>query len=83
MIVSIGVQFCVRYASTVMDIYKINEELNAHLADIAQFTPQFGDESGPSLSLPTVIREGCHEDSYDMVNKYNSQVRAEWQIEMF
>jgi len=62
-----------RYASTVMDIYKINEELNAHLADIAQFTPQFGDESGPSLSLPTVIREGCHEDSYDMVNKYNSQ----------
>lgn len=62
-----------RYASTVMDIYKINEDLNSHLADIAEFTSTFAPESGPSLSLPDTIKEGCQEDSYDMVNKYNSQ----------
>lgn len=29
--------------------------------------------SGPSLSLPEQIRENCQEESYDMVNRYNSQ----------
>ena len=32
--------------------------------------------SGPSLSLPEQIKENCQEDSYDMVNKYNTQDNA-------
>ena len=31
---------------------------------------------GPSLSLPEQIKENCQEDSYDMVNKYNTQDNA-------
>ena len=30
---------------------------------------------GPTMSLPEQIKENCQEDSYDMVNKYNSQDR--------
>ena len=29
-------------------------------------------EAGPTISLPNIIREGCHEDAYDMVNKNNN-----------
>ena len=33
---------------------------------------QFALEAGPTISLPNIIREGCQEDAYDMVNKNNS-----------
>ena len=36
--------------------------------DIFQFAP----EVGPTISLPNIIREGCQEDAYDMVNKNNT-----------
>ena len=32
--------------------------------------------SGPTLSLPEQIKENCQEESYDMVNKYNTQDNA-------
>ena len=37
---------------------------------------QFALEAGPTISLPNIIREGCHEDAYDMVNKNNSNNSA-------
>ncbi len=33
---------------------------------------QFAPEAGPTISLPNIIREGCQEDAYDMVNKNNN-----------
>lgn len=65
-----------KYASTVLEVYKVNEELNKQLKDVSQYTAQFGTEAGPSLSLPEQIKENCQEESYDMVNKYNSQDNA-------
>ena len=36
---------------------------------IFNFDFQFAPEVGPTISLPNIIREGCQEDVYDMVNK--------------
>jgi len=60
-----------RYAGTVMEVCKVNEELNRQLEEVAGFTAKFGDSPGPSLSLPDQIKENCQEEGYDMVNKYN------------
>jgi len=65
-----------KYASKVLEVYKVNEELNKQLKDMSLYTAQFGTEAGPSLSLPEQIKENCQEDSYDMVNKYNTQDNA-------
>jgi len=65
-----------KYASKVLEVYKVNEELNKQLKDVSLYTAQFGKEAGPSLSLPEQIKENCQEDSYDMVNKYNTQDNA-------
>ena len=61
-----------RYASTVMEVYKVNEELNKQLKEVSEFTGQFSAEAGPTLSLPEQIRENCKEESYEMVTKLNS-----------
>merc|ERR1712012_19216 len=61
-----------KYASTVMEVYKVNEELNKQLKEESLFTAQFSAEAGPSLSLPEQIRENCKEESYEMVTKLNS-----------
>merc|ERR1719319_637754 len=66
-----------RYAGTVMDVCKVNQELNRHLEDVATFTAQFGDSPGPSLSLPDQIKENCQEEGYDMVNRYNVSTAAQ------
>ena len=50
-----------RYAGTVMEVYKVNEELNSQLREVSQFTAQFSAEAGPRLSLPEHIRENCRE----------------------
>jgi len=62
-----------KYASTVMEVYKLNEELNKHLKEMSKYTSQFGTEAGPRLSLPEQIKENCQEESYAMVTRYNSQ----------
>ena len=36
----------VRYAGTVMEVYKVNEELNSQLREVSQFTAQFSAEAG-------------------------------------
>ena len=36
------------------------------------FDFQFASEVDPTISLPDVIREGCKENVYDMVNKNNT-----------
>lgn len=38
---------------------------------------QFAPEVGPTISLPNIIREGCQEDAYDMVNKNNTTEEKE------
>ena len=40
--------FCLtsRYASTVMEVYKVNEELNKQLKEVSTFTAQFTAEAG-------------------------------------
>jgi hypothetical protein len=38
-----------RYASTVLEVYKINEELNKQLKDMSLYTAQFGTEAGVSI----------------------------------
>ena len=38
-----------RYASTVLEVYKINEELNKQLKDMSLYTAQFGTEAGLSI----------------------------------
>ena len=35
-----------RYASTVMEVYKVNEELNKQLKEVSTFTAQFTAEAG-------------------------------------
>ena len=35
-----------RYAGTVMEVYKVNEELNSQLREVSQFTAQFSAEAG-------------------------------------
>ena len=39
-----------RYAGTVMEVYKVNEELNSQLREVSQFTAQFA---------TTQVRSGC------------------------
>ena len=36
----------VRYAGTVLEVYKVNEELNSQLREVSQFTAQFSAEAG-------------------------------------
>ena len=78
----------IRYAGTVMEVYKVNEELNNQLKEVSLFTAQFTADSGnikhnylqhhltlsagPSLSMPEHIRENCKEESYEIVTKLNS-----------
>ena len=38
---------------------------------------QFAPEVGPTISLPNIIREGCQDDAYDMVNKNNTSEEKE------
>jgi len=70
--VVISEDFQKKYAGTVLDICKINEDLNSHLKEISPFTSQLGNQEGPSLSLPDQIREHCQEKGYEMVNRYNT-----------
>ena len=35
-----------RYASKVLEVYKVNEELNKQLKDMSLYTAQFGTEAG-------------------------------------
>ena len=35
-----------RYASKVLEVYKVNEELNKQLKDVSLYTAQFGKEAG-------------------------------------
>ena len=44
---------------------------------IFNFDFQFAPEVGPTISLPNIIREGCQEDAYDMVNKNNTTEEKE------
>ena len=41
--------YLLRYASTVLEVYKINEELNKQLKDMSLYTAQFGTEAGLSI----------------------------------
>ena len=61
-----------RYASNVLELSQVNRDLNEHLKSIQEFTQEFAPEVGPTISLPNIIREGCQEDAYDMVNKNNT-----------
>eukprot|EP00093_Oithona_nana_P001448 01448.XXX_2455_5579_1 [CDS] Oithona nana genome sequencing. len=61
-----------RYASNVLELSGVNRDLNEHLKSIQEFTQEFAPEVGPTISLPNIIREGCAEDAYDMVNKNNT-----------
>lgn len=65
-------EFQRKYASTVLEVYKVNEDLKKQLKEVSEFSTQFGREPGPCLSLPEQIKENCQEESYDMVNRYNS-----------
>jgi len=67
-----------KYASTVIELSTINRDLNEHLKNIQDFTQEFALEAGPTISLPSIIREGCHEDAYDMVNKNNSNSAGDY-----
>ena len=33
---------------------------------------QVSNDAGPTIYLPNIIREGCQEDAYNMVNKNNT-----------
>lgn len=61
-----------RYASNVIDLSNINKDLNEHIKTIQEFTQEFAPEIRPTISLPNIIRDGCQEDAYDLVNKSNS-----------
>ena len=58
--------------SNVLELSQVNRDLNEHLKSIQEFTQEFAPEVGPTISLPNIIREGCAEDAYDMVNKNNT-----------
>jgi len=60
-----------KYAGSVMEVYKVNEELNKQLKEVSSFTAQFSADAGPTLSMPEQIRENCKEESYEMVTKLN------------
>merc|ERR1711992_340113 len=66
-----------RYASNVLELSQVNRDLNEHLKNIQEFTQEFAPEVGPTISLPNIIREGCQEDAYDMVNKNNTTEEKE------
>ena len=55
-----------------LELSQVNRDLNEHLKSIQEFTQEFAPEVGPTISLPNIIREGCAEDAYDMVNKNNT-----------
>ena len=40
-----------RYASKVLEVYKVNEELNKQLKDVSLYTAQFGKEAGMVLGI--------------------------------
>ena len=50
--------------------------INFHLFTF-YFNFQFAPEVGPTISLPNIIREGCQDDAYDMVNKNNTSEEKE------
>jgi len=60
-----------KYAGSVIEVYKVNEELNKQLKEVSSFTAQFSADAGPTLSMPEQIRENCKEESYEMVTKLN------------
>ena len=45
-------------------------EIEARLIEKLSF--QFSSETVPTISLPNIIREGCQEDAYDLVNRSNN-----------
>lgn len=69
---NISEEFQKKYASTVLEVCKVNDDLNSYLKDVSQYTTQLGHQEGPTLSLPDQIRESCQEEGYDMVNRYNT-----------
>jgi len=75
--VQINEDFQRRYASNVLELSQVNRDLNEHLKNIQEFTQEFAPEVGPTISLPNIIREGCQEDAYDMVNKNNTTEEKE------
>ena len=42
--------FC-RYAGSVMEVYKVNEELNKQLKEVSSFTAQFSADAGFKLEI--------------------------------
>ncbi|XP_047491886.1 protein lin-9 homolog isoform X1 [Penaeus chinensis] len=69
----LNVDFQRRYAALVLDIEKLNRDLNQHLVVVQQFCQEIAPEQGlpgPTL-LPGQIRERCYEEAATIVDVTN------------
>ncbi|KAK3854343.1 hypothetical protein Pcinc_011334 [Petrolisthes cinctipes] len=66
------VDFQRRYAAMVLELEKLNRDLNQHLVAVQQFCQEIAPEqSGPTL-LPGQIRERCYEEAATIVDVTNT-----------
>ncbi|XP_069943963.1 protein lin-9 homolog isoform X2 [Cherax quadricarinatus] len=67
----LNVDFQRKYAGLVLEIEKLNRDLNQHLLAVQQFCQEIAPEqSGPTL-LPGQIRERCYEEAATIVDVTN------------
>ncbi|XP_071531196.1 protein lin-9 homolog isoform X3 [Panulirus ornatus] len=67
----LNIDFQRKYAGLVLEIEKLNRELNQHLLAVQQFCQEIAPEqSGPTL-LPGQIRERCYEEAAAIVDLTN------------
>ncbi|XP_042208505.1 protein lin-9 homolog isoform X2 [Homarus americanus] len=67
----LNVEFQRKYAGLVLEIEKLNRDLNQHLLAVQQFCQEISPEqSGPTL-LPSQIRERCYEEAATIVDVTN------------
>lgn len=59
-----------------LEVYKINEELNKQLKDMSLSRHSLVQKQAHPVFCPSRSKENCQEESYDMVNKYNTQDNA-------
>ncbi|XP_045113285.1 protein lin-9 homolog isoform X1 [Portunus trituberculatus] len=68
----LNVEFQRKYAALVLELEKLNRDLNQHLLAVQQFCQEIAPEqSGPTL-LPCQIKERCYEEAATIVDVTNN-----------
>ncbi|XP_060530982.1 protein lin-9 homolog [Cylas formicarius] len=71
-------EFESRYASILLDLEKLNFDLQVYLNDMQIYCQEIAPEPSVAAMLaPSHLRERCQEEARDIVNKHNSVIAAD------